>query len=290
MNRDSAPIAPTAGDSERSTNEVATSKVRRPLLAYGLRGKRLARHLSSLWLPMATGAIILGIFEAIHRLALLPALIFPSPFSVLLEMYNQGTSKTMWAEAFVTVQEALLGFAIGSGIGFVLGTGIGASQIVSRGLYPYIILLSAMPRVALAPLFIALFGFGITSKVLIAIVICFLPTMLNTTVGLTATSSTELELMRSVCASKYQTFRKLQFPAALPSIFAGLRASITLAFVGAIVGELSAANAGLGRLIQASSLQLRMSSVIGYVVWLALIALLVFGLVAATERKIVFWR
>lgn len=248
------------------------------------------RRADAVWLPVLTGLIILALFELIYRSSIVSPLLIPSPFTVLSTMFQQATSSYMWAQALVTVEEALLGFAIGSLLGFLLGTGIALSSFVARGLYPYIILVSAMPRVALAPVFIAVFGFGITSKVMIAIAICFLPTMLNTITGLKTASTTERELMASLCASEIQTFRKLQLPGALPFIFAGLRTSISLAFVGAIVGELSAANAGLGRLIQTSALQLQMDAVIGYVIWLALIALLVFGAVALIERKAVFWK
>lgn len=254
------------------------------------RWRQRMRNSSAIWLPVITGLLIVALLETIHRFEFVPSVIFPSPFSIASEVVAQATGPIMWPEASITAQEGLLGFAIGTGLGFLLGVGVGLSAIVSRGLYPYIVLLQAMPRVALAPIFVAILGFGMASKVVVAIAICFFPVMINTIVGLTSADESEIALMRSLCATRWQTFRKLLLPGALPTIFAGLKTSATLAFVGAIVGELTAANAGFGALIEASSFQMRMASVFAYIFWLSLISLALFGLVGLVERKVVFWK
>lgn len=242
------------------------------------------------FLPLAMGLALLGLLELIHRSGLVSAVLAPSPLTVGEVMIRQGSSSLLWKEMWVTVQEGLLGFAIGASSGFILGMGIGLSRVISRGLYPYVILLQAMPRVALAPIFIALLGFGMGSKILTAAVICFFPVMINAIVGLQSADEASLSLMRSLCASRWQIFRKLLFPGALPMIFAGLKTSITLAFVGAIVGELAAANAGIGLLIESSSFQLRIASVFGYILWLSIVTLGIFGIVEFLDRRVVFWR
>lgn len=236
------------------------------------------------------GAVIVATLEILHRSKLVTEFLAPSPFTIATEMIGQAGSIVMWQEMWVTLQEGLLGFAIGSLVGFLLGMGIGLSRTLSRGLYPYVIVLQAMPRVALAPIFIALLGFGMGSKILTAAVICFFPVMINTIIGLKSADEDSVSLMRSLCASRWQVFRKLLFPGALPMIFGGLKTSITLAFVGAIVGELAAANAGMGLLIETSAFQFRIASVFGYILWLSIVTLAIFGIVEFLDRRIVFWR
>lgn len=225
-----------------------------------------------------------------HRLELVPAVILPSPVSVGEEMVSLAASDFFWSNLWVTLQEALLGFFIAAAIGLVLGIAIGMSRLVARALYPYVVLVQAMPRVALAPVFIAILGFGMAPKVLTAVVISFFPVFINTLVGIQQVDENALSLMRSLSASRMQIFRKLELPGALPVIFGGLKTSMTLAFVGAIVGELSAANAGVALLIESAAFQLRMDAVFASILWLGLVALALFGLMELLDRKIVFWK
>jgi NitT/TauT family transport system permease protein len=206
------------------------------------------------------------------------------------EMVNQAMSADMWANMWVTLQEALLGFIIGSVFGLLAGLGIGLSPVLSRAAYPYVVIVQSMPRIALAPVFVALLGFGMGAKVLTAVAIGFFPILINTIVGLRASDEDSVTMMRSMQASKRQIFSKLLWPTALPTIFGGLKTTMTLAFLGAIVGELSAANAGIGMLIEHAAFQLRMEAVFAYLLWLSLVALAVFGLLELLEMKMVFWR
>lgn len=240
--------------------------------------------------PLVSGVLIVAVFEVAHRVEIIPAVLLPSPASVGEEMVQLAVSGFFWSNLWVTLQEALLGFAFGSLIGLVLGVAVGVSSLVARALYPYVVLVQAMPRVALAPVFIAVLGFGMASKVMTAIVICFFPVFINTLVGLQQVDENALSLMRSLRASRMQIFRKLQFPGALPVIFGGLKTAMTLAFIGAIVGELSAANAGVALLIEAAAFQLRMDAVFAAILWLAVVALVLFGVMEVLDRRIVFWR
>lgn len=245
---------------------------------------------ASVGVPLLTGIVALALWELTHRLELIPNVILPSPVSVAEEMGILIVTDYFWSNLWVTLQEALIGFTLGSIIGFVLGVGVGMSRWISRALYPYIVLVQAMPRVALAPVFVALLGFGMGAKVLTALVICFFPVFINTLIGLQETDEDALSLMRSLCATKSQIFRKLQLPGSLPMIFGGLKTAMTLALVGAIVGELSAANAGIALLIEAAAFQLRMDAVFAAILWLSIVAVVLFGIMELLDRKIVFWK
>ena len=253
------------------------------------RPSRLRRVAGSTVPPLITGLVILFGLEVFSRAEVLPPILFPSPFSVFAEMGHQATTDFLWLNLWTTFQEAALGFVIGSLIGFVGGVAIGLSRMVSKAIYPFVIVVQAIPRVALAPVIIAFFGFGMSSKVVIAVAICFFPVLINTIVGLRQADQSALLLMRSLQATRWQAFKKLLLPSALPSIFAGLKTAMTFAFIGAIVGELIAANQGIGRLIEHAAFQLRFDAMFGYILWLALLSLIAFGVMEWLDRKLIFW-
>lgn len=273
-------------------SQAATVRAEAPELsnAAPTRPKTRRVTVASIGVPLLTGVVSLALWELVHRLELIPNVILPSPISVVEEMGILVVTDYFWSNLWVTLQEALIGFTLGSIIGFVLGVGVGMSRGISRAFYPYIVLVQAMPRVALAPVFVALLGFGMGAKVLTALVICFFPVFINTLIGLQEVDEDDLSLMRSLCATKGQIFRKLQLPGSLPLIFGGLKTAMTLALVGAIVGELSAANAGIALLIEAAAFQLRMDAVFAAILWLSIVAVVLFGIMELLDRKIVFWK
>ena len=240
--------------------------------------------------PVLMFGFFLGALELISVTEVLPRIVTPSPFTVLETMADQAVSVHLWENLWVTLQEGLYGFAIGASIGFVIGVGIGVSTLMSRAVYPFVVLIQSMPRVALAPVFVALLGFGMSAKVLTAVAICFFPVLLNTIVGLRNFDSDGLILMRSLRASRMQIFRKLLLPGALPMIFGGLKTSMTFAILGAIVGELTAATEGIGSLIDIAAFQLRMDAVYGYIMWMSLVSLAIFGFMDWLDKRVVFWR
>jgi len=240
--------------------------------------------------PIIAGLLGIATLEVVARSGLVPSVIWPSPFAVLREMYQQVTGLLLWEHLWITMQESIIGFVIGSAIGFTLGAAIGVSRLILKAVYPYVILIQSMPRVARAPVFIALLAFGMSSKILTAVAICFFPPLINTMIGLASADREAIELMKSIKASRFQIFRMLQLPGALPVIFGGLKTALTLAIIGAIVGELTAANEGVGMLIVTAAYQLRMPAVFGYVLWLSVAALVLFRIMDYIDRRIVFWR
>lgn len=179
-------------------------------------------------------------------------LVLPGPLTVWRSLVENVSSGLLLVHLWVTLSEILLGFLAGSVLGISLGTVIAHSQLARKILNPYILASQAMPKLALAPIFVVWFGYGLLPKIVITALICFFPLLENTIIGLTEVSPHQLELFRALTANRWQTFYKLRVPNALPVIFAGLRVAITLAVVGAIVGEYVGANRGLGALIIAT--------------------------------------
>lgn len=250
----------------------------------------LGRRASQLVPPVVVAIALIAALELVYRLEWVSPLVLPSPRETLREILDQSVSGTMWSNLWVTTQEALFGFVIGSIGGIALGTAIALSPWTSRALYPYVVLLQSMPRIALVPVFVAMLGFGMGAKIVTAIVLCFFPPLINTIVGLRETDPEAMTLMRSLCASKRKIFRKLLWPSALPAVFGGLKTALTLAFLGAFVGELTASNEGVGLLIDTAASQLHMALLFAYVFWFSAISLALYGLLEVVDNKVVFWK
>lgn len=250
-----------------------------------------ARKLIYLALPSAISFIVLiGFWEYASRSELVNPLIVPAPSSIVEAFVDLFSSGTIWEDLWVTVQETLLGFAFGAGGGFVLGTFAAWSLMFRRIVSPYVIVFQVTPRVAIAPIFLTWFGFGITSKVVLAATICFFPVFINTVTGLLNVDQQAMELFRSLKATRRQVFANLTLPSALPVIFAGLKTAITLALIGAIVAEFVGSDAGLGLLINQFNFQLATDYAFAVILVLAIVGLIFYGAIVLLERKFVFWR
>lgn len=155
---------------------------------------------------------------------------------------------------------------------------------------PLIVALQTVPKVALAPLLLTWFGFGMTSKVITTALLAFFPLLVNIMTGIQSTDRERMEMFRAMGASKFQTFRMLQMPNALPYFFAGVRISVTFSIIGAIVAEFVGAQAGLGYLIQESSRNLDVSMTFAVLVVLSVIGMSMVGVVGWLGSRVVFWQ
>src|SRR5690606_3288529 len=205
--------------------------------------------------------IIIAAWQAAVSAGLVHAVILPPPGDVASALITTFTEGFFYQHLWVTVQEILLGFIIGVVIGFVLGAILGTSAFIREISLPYIVAFQGLPKIVLAPIFITAFGFGMTSKVMMAIVISFFPLLINTMSGLMTVDAEAIRLMRSLTATRSHIFFKLSVMHAMPSIFAGVKTSLTLALVGAIVGEFVGARNGLGFLLASYSYQLQVARV-----------------------------
>ena len=234
--------------------------------------------------------LVIGAWDLVVRTGLVHSVVLPPPARVATALGELLTSDILFAHVWATMSEALIGFVIAGIGGFVVGTMLTFYAPLRRIIYPYIIIFNNLPKVALAPLFIAGLGFGQSSKILMAATIAFFPVLINTMVGLQSAPEDSMLLMRSLVARKSQVFRSLALPTALPSIFAGLKTAMTLALIGAIVAEFVGAKYGLAVLIDTFSFQFQIDSVYAVLVLLGATGLFLYGLIEFADRKIVFWR
>jgi NitT/TauT family transport system permease protein len=238
--------------------------------------------------------VLIGTWYLVTRYFAIPEFILPAPGKVWNSLVSglavsPRNPAGYWYHLGVTAGEAVLGFLIGSSAGIVMGTLVAHSRIVARVLYPYIIALQSLPKVAIAPLFVVWFGFGMEPKVLITSVITFFPLLVNSIAGARSVDVDRLELAKSLGASRWQTFAKITFPSSLPFIFAGLNMAAVLSILGAIVGEFVGAQSGLGVLILQYNSNLDIASVYSLLIVLAAMGLTMHFSMRYLERRFCFW-
>lgn len=192
--------------------------------------------------------------------------------------------------AGVTLSEVLLGFTLALVTGVALGAAIEASSVVERAVYPLVIASQTIPVIALAPLFLIWFGYGLLPKVLITALIGFFPIAVNTVDGLRQTDSDILDLFRSLGASRWTQFRLAKLPSALPFIFSGAKIAVAVCVIGAVFGELFGSSQGLGYLLDRSMSQFLTARVFASIALLSVMGVLLFALVALVERLMTPWR
>jgi NitT/TauT family transport system permease protein len=219
----------------------------------------------------------------------IPPFLAPAPSSIADSLAG-GIRSRLYVEHFwVTLWEALLGFFIAAAAGVVLGAVIAQFRLVERTLYPYLVALQTLPKIAVAPLIIVWFGFGVSSKVIIAATVAFFPVLVNVIVGLKTVDQSKLDLMRSLKATRWQTFRLVLFPNALPFVFAGLDIAIVFSVLGAIVGEFVGAQRGLGNLILQFNVSLDIAGVFAVLIMLSVLGVALHLVMQAIQKRVIFW-
>lgn len=240
------------------------------------------------WLsPLISFFFIIGIWEFLVRIFSVPEYLLPTPSAIAVDFYK--TIGSLLFHAGVTFWEAFLGFIVANVLGVLTAIAFAHSKTLEKSLYPFAIALKTTPIVAMAPLLILWFGNGIFSKVAAAALIAFFPSIVNTIKGLKSIDAEALDLFKSISASKWQIFKKLRFPTALPYIFSALKISTSLAIVGAIVGEFVGANKGIGFVILISSYHLEIVKMFSAIIAAALTGIIFFWIVSFIEKRIIFW-
>lgn len=210
-------------------------------------------------------------------------LIFPHPLRVVEELVRYTANGELWKHFQVTLLEIMAGFALGAAFGFGVGALLAHSRHARNILTPYLVTTQAVPKFALAPIFVLWFGFGVVPKIIITALIAFFPLLENTVVGLQACDPEAIKLFRSLRASHWQVLLKLRLPSALPYVFAGLRVAMVFSIVGAIVAEYVGANVGLGALIIVAQGTLNTSLMFGVFVITTVLGLLLYRVVLVAE-------
>jgi ABC-type nitrate/sulfonate/bicarbonate transport system permease component len=238
--------------------------------------------------PGALVGIALAVWEEWVRIDHKPRWFLPAPSAIGRTIVRD---RSLLADnSWVTLREILIGFVVAVVAGVAIAIAIDASRIVERALYPIVIASQAIPIVALAPLLLIWFGHGLLPKVIVTALIAFFPIAVNTVDGLRSADRETLNLLRTLGASKWQRFKIVKWPGALPFLFSGARIGVAVAVIGAVFGELVGADSGLGHLMTLSGANLRTDRVFACVVLLAMIAIGLFALVALLERVVLPWR
>lgn len=240
--------------------------------------------------PVAALAAVLLIWQGVVLLKLYPAFIIPAPQAVLSKFHTVLLDGTLWLHTTTTLTAVLAGLCLGVIVAVALGYCIAKSPALDAALSPLVVAFQSTPVVAYAPLLIIWFGSGPTSKIVTSALIVFFPMLMNTVVGIRGVPLSLRDLMRSMQATRWQMFTRLEIPAAMPVLIGGLKISATLAVIGAVVGEFVSANAGLGFLINLARSQYDTPLVLVAVLTLTVTARLLYGLVSLLERRVLAWQ
>jgi NitT/TauT family transport system permease protein len=234
--------------------------------------------------PLGASALVLLAWEAAVRLLEVPTFLLPPPSVIAQAMYLNAAQLAQ--ESVATTVEIGLGFGLSVAVGIPLALAIFLWPPFARTIYPLLVSSQAVPKVAVAPLFIVWFGLGLLPKVLIAFLIAFFPVVINTAMGLAAIEQEKIYLARSMGLGAFATFFKIRLPNALPSIFAGLKISITLAVVGAVVGEFVGGQGGLGYLLLIANGSMDTALLFAGLVALTILGVVFFAAIGLVERLV----
>ena len=255
-------------------------------LLHALSPRRAARRL---WPPLVFLVLLVGVWELALALEWVTESILPHPKDIVVSFVELTFSDIVWDDIAATLWESVAGFVLGAALGLALAIPSGLSPIMRQMLGPYAVALQVTPRIAIAPLIIAWAGFGYNSKIWIAAIIAFFPVYVNALTGILTVDEEAREMFRSLGATRWQTFMRLVTPSSLPVLFAGLKTAAGLALVGAVVGEFSPAQRGLGVLVQQFSYQLAVSDAFAVIFMLMFLGLLLYAVMEWIERTTVFW-
>jgi NitT/TauT family transport system permease protein len=239
--------------------------------------------------PLVTLGVVVAVWAWAVRWFRIEAYLLPSPSAVAVAIYDGFANGSFWPHIAATVEASVIGFVVGSAIALSLGIVLGESRVFERFLFPLIVALQAMPKVALAPLILVWCGFGLESKIVLIVLICFFPLFVNVVVGLRSADPDLIDLCRASCASRWYIFRNVKLPSAAGSIFAGLQIGASLALIGAVVGEFVSAQRGLGYLIASSTVNMSVATMFAAAVLLTVMGIVATEAVRWAHRRVVFW-
>jgi ABC-type nitrate/sulfonate/bicarbonate transport system permease component len=245
-------------------------------------------------LPTLVLAALIGAWQiaassgALADLLNLESFLVPSPAEIASALWD---NRSLLAEnAWVTLQEILLGFLCGLVAGLAFAVLLSLSDTLRRAFYPLLVGSQAIPVPVIAPILVVLLGFGIGPKLAIVALVCFFPIAVNTLDGLRSVDPETVKMMRGLDASRRQLLWRVEAPSSLPFVFTGAKVSIAIAVIGAVFGEWAGASSGLGVLIRQDTAQLEVARAFAAVVLLMAIAAALFAVLALVERRVVTWR
>jgi NitT/TauT family transport system permease protein len=297
----SVPTSPFVSTSMVSVNPLHTGAPAEPVTPVKavksrvtLRGTR--QYFAGPWryTALIVVEIIVGLalWQAIVSALKVDPLIVPGPISVLKTLWALLQSPLLYSAMGVTMEETMLGFVIGAGLGIILAILLSEFALLDRIANPIIVGFQAMPKIAIAPLFIIWFGFGISSKVVLIVVIVFFPVLVNMVAGLNSADREQVELMQVYRASRTQTLRRLRFYASLPFLFASFEVTLVLSLTGAVFAEIlgSGSTTGLGTLMQLYTSRIAVSAIFAMIIVLSFIGIVLYAVVKVASRYLLRWQ
>jgi NitT/TauT family transport system permease protein len=244
-------------------------------------------------LPWISTPLLLVLVIALWKLVIavfgISRFVLPQPEDVLGGMVDVVQSKGFLTHLKITLYETLIGFAIALVLGVAMGAILGRVLWLERAMRPLVVAAQVVPKVALVPLFIVWFGFGMTSKIVIVATLAFFPIMLNTLLGVRSVDPGHRDVMRGLNAGKWATFWRLDYHSTMPYVFAGMEIGIVFAIIGAVVGEYLGGNQGLGTLVVVYLNALNATSLFAVITILTLIGFLLFLAVLGLKRLVIPW-
>jgi len=241
-------------------------------------------------LPLTAVVLLLVIWDRAVVWLEIPTYLLPRPADVGTALWGGYIAeRTYWKHLGTTMYEVVVGYGIGCTIALSAGAIVAESRWIERTLMPIVVAIQSIPKVALAPLLIVWFGFGVSSKMVLVGLICFFPVFINSFYGFRSANPDLLRLYRAFGSSKIHVFWHVKVPSAASSIFAGLQIGVVLALIGAIVGEFVSSKQGLGYLIQSSTLSFDVATMFASVVSLSVIGITASSLMRWIQSRVVFW-
>ncbi|HWE61548.1 MAG TPA: ABC transporter permease [Chloroflexota bacterium] len=237
--------------------------------------------------PLICAVLFLGLWQVGATVFGVSDLLLPRPSQIGQALWQDRA--LLVENAWITLQEIVIGYLLALTIGFALGVLLHSSRVIERAVYPWLVVSQAIPTVAIAPIFVLWTGFDIRPKVLVIILVSFFPLVVSTIDGLRAVDPDLVRLLRSLGASRVRIFRSARLPAALPGIFSGMKVAAALSIVGAVFGEWVGASSGLGYLILTFNNQTATAEVFAAIAVLATIGIVLFGLVSVLEHLLLPW-
>jgi NitT/TauT family transport system permease protein len=237
--------------------------------------------------PTVTLLALVVLWEVLARWSGIPSWLLPAPSAIGEAMVDWRSELTV--HFMVTLYEVLVGFALSIVVSIPLAVAVVYSPFLQNTIYPILLALQSMPKVAIAPLLVLWIGFGVLPKVLVVFLVCFFPIVVATASGLSAVPPPLLDLIRSLSATQYQTFIKIRFPTAIPHIFVGFKIAITFAVIGGVIGEFVGSDQGLGYLMLISTSQSRTPLAFGALLLLTIMSIVLYYAVELVERLVIPW-
>src|SRR3954471_12955696 len=260
-------------------------------VAAGIKASRVRLGSPIAWIGLV---VLIGAWIAAVQIFNIPSYILPRPEAVVRALWSglavsPTSSLGYYLPLWGTLSNAAIGFAIGVALGLVIGSLMAEVPAIERLVMPYAFALQSLPKVAIAPLVVIWFGFGDGSKIAISALLSFFPVLINSFTGLRAVEPERVDLMRSLSASRLETYRIVKLPHAAPYIFAGLDMAVVYALLGTIVAEFLGAQQGMGVVITQAQAVTDVAGVFAALVLLGITGMLLHGAVRAIERKVVHW-